>query len=1305
MIPNKGKYEDCNPINQPPGTWRWGKNFVVNKKKAAFVTEPGTDLTATEFPFDIAKPIGSAVFPDGSYVQFADGINGGKDRIGVVDIYGTYTNLIVDDALNFSSSFPIRSYEIDYNALSEKIVGFTDRYNSFRVLNITTPPFALNPDGSLVNPADISDLEGFPKFKLPVFTFLVNQIGGSILSGAYSVCFAYESNDGTRTPNSPPSKMIYITDDTTSIGFEKFDGCPPRTRTSKSITFQVTNVDTRYDKIVLIVVRKVGGVTEVVAIKKIDITGVTISITYVGSETETAIPIEQALTPRPLYTKVGCIAQLNSQLYLGDLEAGKDIDYQGYANNIVVHYNTKLVSVTNINESHKNVLPGGFAHGGVYALYIAFVLKNGSWSRAFHIPGRIASGNDKSNSTIASAQGLSAKVYQVEDTTNRPEPYYYTEGDTTHSNSLGGATNMGFWENQNEKYPQNFARLEGYPDLSGQNVRHHVFPTIRMCRGIHYSGFPGYGRDQLDVLGIDVMNVVIPPDIKEKIEGWGIFYARRDYSNSNTLGTDIYLVAHKTKDNPDAIWSACGNWRQRSFTPGNNENVLDFEPNTNFARGHNFELQKDMPAIGAAGLFLDFEVKLRKTNLAADYQVYGKSGGHVAGSGEGMGKNAGIALDYTDTQNCTTTTISSQLIRRVEEFKYYPSGIMDGQVSTMKNEDTIHLKIFNGSSIFSTIAMNEKHFNSQNRHDGKYATTYYANTFGGPSIVGYEGEESYLMTYKLVRSDVYDEFNNQLLTLTDMLCLPDESSKKKVRGGDTFISLRSFLCVGPANQNDYALDMGVTVVRGHISEGRYNVGLRHEVVGEVTTKYYPKTKANEFWTIPTVPNQHDARMIFPLGTNPNGLALSPDYSATNTYIQLSTYNVNQRLANKFPYRVIRGGTNAGARSDINGWKTFLAADYYESNRNRGKITDLFVLDDNLFIHHMYGLFRTLGTEKLSLGSTEVYLGTADIFAQRPKELVTTELGFLGNQNIFAGFTFEGGRFWVDQSRGKAFILNKDGASEITKDGMSQFFRDNLKIPTGNLNKGNPNDPNNNPDHNYPYWDSPIDYLLKDPVTGAESVIVGQGLIAGYDPKFERIILTKKSNDSPFTLSYSTVKEQNYWAFDHDYVPDYLFSTANNMYGYKNNRIHSFNSSTRTARYFEGDYSRSEVELIFNDENHRNKEFFNFNWISEVFNNQSNTLLKDKTLTAIRVRTSYQDSGEVALVPFTTFSARYNTRRFKNTWNFNKVKDNNPDVFKRKSMVDNYVSVTFIFNNQPNLDNTQNSLYLYLLNTKALLSEM
>jgi hypothetical protein len=297
------------------------------------------------------------------------------------------------------------------------------------------------------------------------------------------------------------------------------------------------------------------------------------------------------------------------------------------------------------------------------------------------------------------------------------------------------------------------------------------------------------------------------------------------------------------------------------------------------------------------------------------------------------------------------------------------------------------------------------------------------------------------------------------------------------------------------------------------------------------------------------------------------------------------------------------------------------------------------------------------------------LGSDDIVSQTPKDLCVAKLCFLGSQNIFAVISFKDVRFWCDQSQGRVFLIAKGGVEEISRRGKYQFFRDNLKI-----------------DNTFP--DNPIG---------------DQGLIATYDPVFNRIILTKKSNVSPFTLSYSLEEDQNYWCFNHDYIPDYLFSDSNNFFAFKDNRIHKFNSSTRWGRYFEGSPQTSEVEIIFNQQPDKKKEVFNLHWISEVFNGAGD-LLQDKTLTGIRVKTSYQDSGIISLVPFTSFGVAHNIRRIKNEWNFNKFKDSNADVYKKKSMVDNYCSVTFIFNNEI-IEDSQNSLYLYLLNAKAALTDL
>jgi len=1264
MIPNKGLYLDTNKINQPPGTWSGARNILVNQKKQAITNEGGADITATNFPFTLAKPIGTTMFPNGSYLLYAMGTSG-PDRIGVVDEFEQYTDLIVDNAFNFNSLYPIRSSEFDFNAFGERIVAFTDRFNNPRIINIDNLPFALNPDKSLVNPSDISDIEMFTKMVAPNITYTISQNGGSLKTGAYSFAIAYENNDGTRTPNSPLVHSVYITDDGTSVGFDQFDGALPNTLTAKAIALTINNVDTRYDKLVLIIVKRNNGITTAVEIKKLDIGGTTLSTTYTGTELETPLTLEEVLTPRPLYNKVGCMTQINSQLFIGDLEAEEDIEYQSYANLIRIYYNTRLIAVQDINNSNKNGIPPGFAHGGVYAFYIAFVLKNGSWSRAFHIPGRGITGAELSfpgllptdPSPLAVNAGLAAgtKRYQIEDTTNRASSSYILDGDTNITTSMAGTSNMGYWENQDEVYPANFPN-----GLAGQKVRHHVFPTIHKCKEIHYGGSAGYGREQLDILGIDVANVTIPPSIQDKIEGWAIFYAQRDYINSNTLGNDLWLTSHKSDDDASMIWSAGGNWRGKSFDASGTWEA-DFVPNPNYIRGHNFELLKDKPSLAASGLFLEFDLRYRKNNLNARFLDVGKIGGNLADSGEDEGQNAGAVIDLTDSVNTSVSLPPTQLLKAIQEFKYYPNNIIDGNIRTIKNEETIHIKVFNGDTI--PFVASEVHANSQGRGGGNFIQTV-------PSDFTNGGEDSYLLTYKQLKTNLFTEFTNQILVLTEEIISKSTFEKRKLNGGDTFLNIRSFICSSPRHPKDFESTNGTAVIRAHIAESRYNIGLRYEVVGDPTTRYYPKTPAQNFWTNPSDPDENGVTMIFDRSQNPNNVGYSNDYNQLNIYNQLVIFNTNQRLTNKFPYRVLRGGIADTSQNSINGWRTFLAANFYESNRNRGRIINLVNLKDTLIIHHQYGLFRTIGTQKLQLETTEVFLGSGDIFSQQPREPVTTKLGFLGNQNIFASITFKGNYCWCDQSQGRIFMLNDSGVTELSNDGTYNYFRDNLLI-----------------DKSFP--DSPIEE---------------QGLIMGYDPKYDRLLLTKKANSNPWTLSFSLEKEQGYWVCNHDFIPDYTFYSSNNIFAFKGNKIYKLNSNTRKAKYFDETIYPSQIGIVFNQNADQNKQFFNVAWISEIFDS-NNILQRNKTLSHIRAITSYQDSGEIVLKPHQSFTDKGNTRKIANSWYFNKFKDQGNTPYKRKNMADNWCEVTFKYDNAPNLDSSQNSLYLYLSTINANIMEL
>src|SRR5690606_23898685 len=119
--------------------------------------------------------------------------------------------------------------------------------------------------------------------------------------------------------------------------------------------------------------------------------------------------------------------------------------------------------------------------------------------------------------------------------------------------------------------------------------------------------------------------------------------------------------------------------------------------------------------------------------------------------------------------------------------------------------------------------------------------------------------------------------------------------------------------------------------------------------------------------------------------------------------------------------------------------------------------------------------------------------------------------------------------------------------EISSLGMLNYFRDNSLI-----------------DNTFP--DNPIN---------------GQGLLSVYDPKYNRLIFTKKSNSNPFTIGFNLDDNENYWIGWYDYIPDYCFSTNTDFYGIKNNQIHKFNQESIKAKYFEDSINSTSIDIIYN----------------------------------------------------------------------------------------------------------------------------
>jgi hypothetical protein len=210
----------------------------------------------------------------------------------------------------------------------------------------------------------------------------------------------------------------------------------------------------------------------------------------------------------------------------------------------------------------------GFRRGEVYAFYISFILKDGSETYAYHIPGRKsieAFEKDWNLLPNLGAFGSPFKSGEILAYDASGLPYQYL--DTSYMGSIPLQSNMGYWENKNEIYPQTPDFETWTVDSLGQgvltnsigvdeNVRHHKMPSNHNNAYSHvirdtYFGDPDISaddatyltkssvrvfKDRVRILGIKIENLKIPKFILSQVQGYKIYYAKRTHGNKTIIG-------------------------------------------------------------------------------------------------------------------------------------------------------------------------------------------------------------------------------------------------------------------------------------------------------------------------------------------------------------------------------------------------------------------------------------------------------------------------------------------------------------------------------------------------------------------------------------------------------------------------------------------------------------------------------------------------------------------------------------------------------------------------------------------------
>lgn len=1230
-------------------------------------------------------------------------------EIGFIDADGKYTTVINDLAystankLNFSADKPVTG-EFSRNYLNEIIVALTDTERPPYYINVT---YILN-NPSFVDVANftINNILMFPDFNQINTGVVINNIGGNVETCSLYLSYRYVSEDLSITNNTLSTNPISIFDTptgpTTAV-YQAVEGDLEVKQTNKSITVTLTGVNTAFTSLEVLGLIKQNGVSRAVILSNVTISGSTITFTISTFSGATEISLAEFLTPKLVFKKVLEFTQIYNRLYASAPTSSAIREIQKHANTVLIKYKS-AIQYPNQGEGGDNVLFNygnfsnkgkSFQHKEVYAFFLHAELTDGSITEGFNIPfnrlndAAITAAGYRAYSVPGSVQGLSAKVYQIEDT-------------------CGTSGAMGFWENDNEVYPDlpEFDSTSiGGENLRGKKVRHHRFPSIGWIKNNLQSANNLYGIYQLDRLGIDVSNVTFPTSVQPFIKSWFISYAKRTPNNSTVLGQSTIQFQTTTRYDgggtnsmfPTSWFSglntqfsntAGGDYhKQVPYTPYLLNNLSGWAAQESKIRFYDLKLLKDNPDIAA--IYVSNELFLR-TKL--------NSFGIVNCDGTALDSGLNKARFYLDyTNNDGSKLIGTELIaattnnvdgvdvryRKIKDYRYLNAQTIDGTFDSRYIEDCLSV------TIDSTLGVGETTKGVRSYPIGIDASIMTWDNRGATwnSVM----IDTYLSNLMALPSDVYSTLQNQELINTGIIVPIANTSYVNMFRGDTFITVNSYHTGGwggtrsnkiTDNSDESMLSRTLVYALG---ESTINNQLRSSNANNPIEKFMPKYPYTYILDIPK-------------STVETNKLYNDDYSSLNDIIPLIPYDYKKAFVQQDLNRINRCIALQTETFNL-GWKTWLTNDYYITNRGKGKLVKIQGDDRDLVIQLERATYRTVGNEQLSVNDSNAFIGIGNIFDRPAIELEPSKEGTFGTQHKLSGVLTPIGFISIDVNKREINLIKGTQRKTLNEFGLNRWLFENLPI------------------NNKLYYSNTL-YVE----VGTDNPFIEFGYSIAYDPEFHRLIIVKKEytltalaktqllavgagdtklrytnnrwiitspilqveatwddtnyfTNTGFTLSFDLTN--NTFAFFHDYAPDFIFSTRVNVLSFKRKltttlysnigRMYIHNQDNKGVFYnttiTNVDAGQTEsatpyasyITMAINNKKD-SIQVTNVSWITDVINsNGAND--KSKTFDKILCFNSYQSTPELNLTPF-NFSTYFasNCRLIKSAWFFNKLKN-------------------------------------------------
>ena len=1171
---SKGLHTDFEPINQPAGTYRHLRNSI-RQTSGAIENEKGTIPTLTFNELD-RKIIGSYVL-DNDIILFSYAPSNTISEIGLLTAGNSYTVITNSTSLGFSLSNNIKA-EGKKNFKGDRIIYFTDKGLPMRVLNIDAVP-AVNFDDNtrLVLTADMPQIS-------------LKQVidGGSLPTGMYQFGVRLLTKSTNSTSLSLLTNLIPIVDDNVS-NRDKYDGAPPQTASSKAIVLNITNVDTDYEFIELVVITYIGtgNVTQASVISRVPIQNRTsIEFTYSSlSQIKEAVDINSVVVDSTNYDSAKFIIQKDGILILGGLTAEvSDYNFQAAANKVVIKYVIKEVNWSeNINivngvdtgegpsvgDDYKNPETStnfkSYQRDEVYSFAVVPIFKNWSTGNAYHIPGKLILGSASSEmpaSTITKELGT-------------------------------------FWST--EEYPIN----KGYPGADnfflGRRVRHHIMPSLAQEPHVRTVN----GQTVIRMLGVSVdltaMIADIPTVIKKNIIGYVVVKQKRTEENKSVLCQGV-AHSHFTTAGPmpNLLYPTpfAGNspmmtGQLEAYTTAF---VGFYSPETIITK----ESMKNATLIRSV-LKLNGTTKLVKDKRAGDDVKFA----HVF-----LNYNDSVSTNSGDKELDTSVTqyVNAGAERDIagvakDGMTLFPVVGTGKTISTWRSPGYLLLKMSAGELYLDSTLYT--------------STTTPYGSYGNVSDVAYNARSG--QTDLLYLNGIPDATSGVTSRLLFNLLKPNARQYGSVFdakyhyvnhtinlvnpilecfNGDVFIT--KFAVMSSTNPYGGSFSVDLKGLSYFWVESSINCGYRHfkEVVGKEgdpnyeqgTLPYYPKVK---LLTGADATNlglfDYSPALGHPTGYN-------KQYSFENTIRSYFPTSIELEPVTEFPNRLIYS-EQAVEGEQLDAFRIFLANNFHDIPKEKGKITNIFKLANSLYVHAERSSWKTYFNEQVTQASSagEVYLGNGGVFSRPSTEIVTVKGGYGGTTSYSSSCTTPFGHLFIDEDQKKVFMFS-DKLDEISDQGMFKYFKNNL-LPKL-----------------------------------ADTPALNTGYTSSFDYENKRWLLTKIG---AWTISYST--QLSSWSAFHDYLPYHYISVGDKLYSSKENVLYQNNVGVYGAYYGELP-SFMQLTIVINDVPQETKTFDNL-----VFYTTSDKIGKEQhydTFSTAHFYNNRQNTGKCRLIVPKTFDEEF-----------------------------------------------------------------